>query len=237
MLNLSENAANNIFYYSNVFVIVGLVTGLVGGAGAIWAGGLRDKFAALQQSENDLKIAAAKSDAAIANKAAAEANEGLAKATLDIEDRKKESSTLGIKLANAERETLELKRRFAPRVELLTPKVRQKLIDNIKIVPWANVRLVTIQNTKEASEFGDAIAQLINDAGRIVHREVVAFSVESPLGIQGVQIRYIGNKPPEIANRLADTLRNAGIPSVQMHSVDAFSEMDAHVELYVGVRE
>jgi hypothetical protein len=94
MFDISEQAAGVIYYTAGVAAIIGTLITLVGGGLVLWADGVRDKYAAIQQSDNEAKIATA-------NSAAAQANEGLAKAHLDIEERKRENLDLKLQLENA----------------------------------------------------------------------------------------------------------------------------------------
>lgn len=74
MFDIPENAANAIFYFSNILLVIGAVFALVGTIGVIWAGGLREKFSDIKISKNMADTAKANEGAALANKRANEAS-------------------------------------------------------------------------------------------------------------------------------------------------------------------
>jgi hypothetical protein len=81
MFDLSEHAANILYGMSNVLVLLGAI----GAIGVFWAGGVRDKFAALRESDNAAKIAVANATAARANERAAILEKEAAAARLELE--------------------------------------------------------------------------------------------------------------------------------------------------------
>lgn len=66
MLNLSAAAANTIYAISGVLLVLGAVLTVIGTIGAIWSGGIREKY-------SDERIAANEAQTARANAEAAEA--------------------------------------------------------------------------------------------------------------------------------------------------------------------
>lgn len=79
MFNLSQTAADGMFGWSNVFLVIGAALVLVGTIGIVWSSGIREKYADERISKNEADTARANADAAQANAKAAEAELTLAK--------------------------------------------------------------------------------------------------------------------------------------------------------------
>ena len=101
MFDISESTAATIYSIGNVLVVIAAIAGLLGAIGTIWGGAVGAFF-------TDLRIAEA-------NAEAAKANEGLAKANLDMEDRKTENLQLSLKLEAERKDRQELTQAVAPR--------------------------------------------------------------------------------------------------------------------------
>jgi hypothetical protein len=155
MFDISERVANGIYDWSNVPLLVAAALVLVGTFGAVWSGGVRDKYNALRDAAHEEKIAAAKKEsaeanasAAVANQAAGEANreaakanEGLAEATLDIEQSKAENLKLQLQVEAEKQKRVALegllrRRNFNPfdnRQDMLHPHKGTKVIlENVR---------------------------------------------------------------------------------------------------------
>ncbi len=79
MFDISEATANGIYSVSNALLIIGTALVLVGTFGAIWSGGVRERFF-------DTKISKNRSDTAKANAEAARANERANESALKLEE-------------------------------------------------------------------------------------------------------------------------------------------------------
>jgi hypothetical protein len=85
MFDISEGAANGIYSVSNALLIIGAALALVGTLGAIWSGGVRERFF-------DTKISKNQSDTAKANVEAARANERANEASLKLEELRRQTA-------------------------------------------------------------------------------------------------------------------------------------------------
>lgn len=88
MFNISQSTANGIFGLSNVILSIGALLVLLGTIGAIWSGGIRERFADDRISSNEAKTLQATLDAAKADAKAAKANERTALAELELNKRR-----------------------------------------------------------------------------------------------------------------------------------------------------
>jgi hypothetical protein len=91
MFDISEHAANVIYNVANIFVVIAAILGGVGAIGLFWAGGVKDKYAELREART-------MADIAWAETLASEAHERIAKANLDLEERKQENLKLLVQL-------------------------------------------------------------------------------------------------------------------------------------------
>jgi hypothetical protein len=74
MLNLSLETANVIYTLSNLILVLGALFVLLGTVGAVFSGGIRERFADERISKNEAETATANARAAEADQRAAEAN-------------------------------------------------------------------------------------------------------------------------------------------------------------------
>ncbi len=84
MVDLSQQAANEIFGWANGVLILGATLVLLGTIAAIWTGGIRERFADERISQNQADTATANAQAENAKAEAARANESAAKANLEL---------------------------------------------------------------------------------------------------------------------------------------------------------
>jgi hypothetical protein len=85
MFALSQQAANEIFGWANVVLILGAALVLLGTIAAIWTGGIRERFADERISKSEADTATANAQAESAKAEAARANESAAQANLALE--------------------------------------------------------------------------------------------------------------------------------------------------------
>jgi hypothetical protein len=226
MYDVPERIADVIYNISNVLVLLGAV----GGIGIFWAGGIREKFAALREADNNRKIAEANEVAAIANKAAgqanqraaeangeaARANEGLANSNLEIEKRQKENLELARKFEAERIERLSLEKSLAPRASLLTAEVRSSLLATLRKLPRASVWVQLSQSTPEAAELYEALGRLVADAGCLAGHDEFLPVGASPYGLIVLHPQGVDDAAAELHNALV----NAGFPDVRTEVAD-----------------
>lgn len=64
MFNITSQAADTIYTWSNVLLVFGATLALIGTAGVFWSGGVREKFADERISANEAETAKAKAETA-----------------------------------------------------------------------------------------------------------------------------------------------------------------------------
>lgn len=64
MFNITSTAADAIFTYANILLVVGAVLAVVGTVGVFWSTGIRERFADERIAANEAETARAKADAA-----------------------------------------------------------------------------------------------------------------------------------------------------------------------------
>jgi hypothetical protein len=169
---ISEEAAVVIYNISNVAVVI---SALVAGVGAVllfWAGGWKDWYANKELAQ--LKTEAAK------------ANEGLAVANLQIEDRKKENLELSLQLEA-------LKNWQKPRH--LTAEERSKLV-NLLRAETGSISVAPVMASDDAKGFADELRAAFTDAGWDATGEnTVVIPSRDFFGIK-LSIRSVAEAPP-----------------------------------------
>jgi hypothetical protein len=93
MFNISQNAADSIFSYSNIFLIIGTTVLLIATVGVIYSSSVREKYINERIALNERLALVAKADAA-------KANENAAKSNLRAVEVEKQNAELRIKFAN-----------------------------------------------------------------------------------------------------------------------------------------
>ena len=191
MFDLSLQASNAVLRWANIALIAGATLVLGGTIAAIWASGIRERYADQRISKNEADTAAAnaqaegaKVEAARANESAANANERATKAQASLAiaeqhsveaNAKAESFRLNIAKANesaahaneaAERERiarLQLEASLADRV--ITPEQQINLINILRRYRGQTVDVVLFGDSKEITNFGGAIISVLGRAG------------------------------------------------------------------------
>ncbi len=64
MFNITQSLADTIFSWANILLVIGAVLALIGTAGVVWSGGIREKFADERISANEAETAKAKAETA-----------------------------------------------------------------------------------------------------------------------------------------------------------------------------
>ena len=64
MFNITQQAADAIYSWSNVLLVLGATLALIGTAGVFWSGGVRERFADERISANEAETARAKAETA-----------------------------------------------------------------------------------------------------------------------------------------------------------------------------
>ena len=64
MFNITSQAADTFYTWSNVLLVFGATLALIGTAGVFWSGGVREKFADERISANEAETAKAKAETA-----------------------------------------------------------------------------------------------------------------------------------------------------------------------------
>jgi len=98
MLNLSQDAANNMSLASNVMLIFGAILALIGTFGAFWSSNVLSDYADERDKINQRLIAEANQKAAQANFKAAELEKDTSSIKLEAEKAKAESERLKLQL-------------------------------------------------------------------------------------------------------------------------------------------
>lgn len=124
--DVSENAANTVYSWANIALVVGSVLALAGTIGAVWSGGIRERYAQQKLSDNVTATANAE-------EAAAKANERAQKVALDL-------ATQQERAAKAEADLIELRQRIKSRH--LTVDQRRQLVQMLQQQPRASLYIV-----------------------------------------------------------------------------------------------
>lgn len=190
MFDISETTANAIYNIGNALVVVAALTGLLGAIGTIWGGAVAAKF-------TDLRIAGNAKDTAVAKESAAKANEGLANATLEIEDRKKENLELSLKLEGEKKERLALEKALRPRmIEQGQSAVVLRQYSNVNVI-IAPLRDADCENV------ADQLAWLVNAAGwNISAREELDRELPGPGIVLQISDDGMGRETMELIRQL-----------------------------------
>jgi hypothetical protein len=179
MFDIPEEVADVIYNVSNVLVLLGAV----GGIGIFWAGGIREKFAALRETDSEKRIAEAGAVAAQATKAAGEANEAAGKAneraaSLEVEAETARSNIAAANeaAANANERAAELERQTEiARLELfklqqaafprtITPEQQAAFLKSLSGAPKRRVDVVTYATKQEAVEYAKQLRAMLDAA-------------------------------------------------------------------------
>ncbi|CAE6830354.1 hypothetical protein R69776_06580 [Paraburkholderia nemoris] len=183
MFDITLLKANFIFNLANIALIVGAVLVAIGTITAIWAGGIRDRFADERTQANEARTAIAREEAARAN---------------ENTEKLKESNLILQAAADRERaERLKLEARIAPRrlstdaTATMSAKARE-LCPRIRNVP-----VTAAGGNNEAQTYGTDFVMIFRDAGCTSDLALPIPGLRPE--VQGVHIgvRDIANIPPE----------------------------------------
>jgi hypothetical protein len=169
VFDLSQPVADTLFKWSNAFIIIGAVFALVGAFGAIWTGGIRERYGDERISRNEADTALARKTAATANEGAATANanaatanENAAKANERTELLRQSNLEVQRELERERMERLRLEESVAPR--RLSDEQRSSLITALRSAPQPLTVQVTLLGDQEAGTYGKAILEALNAA-------------------------------------------------------------------------
>lgn len=235
ILDLSLESANSLYGWSNGALIVGSVLVLLGTIGAFWGSAIRDRYAELRISNNEMVSAKANENARLlelelaktneraanaeiriseANRNVEEARRDTAKHELQLVEQRKLLAAASERVATAElRATeakLELERFKAPRTML--PEQVESFITEMSHFKGQRVLLGATSHNFEVVSFGSQIFDLLKRAG--VKVEANPAFVGRVLGIvRGVVSKYTtGNDKSHLfAVALTQALKDRGI--------------------------
>lgn len=199
IFSLSQTAADAVFGYANVALIVGAALVFLGTIGVIWSSGIRERYANERVSRNEAETAIAKADAAKAQENAATANER-------TEILREENLATQRELERERIERLRLEANIAPR--RLSKEQRSTLVSELRSGPQP----ITIEFTRlgdlEASMYADAILAALGSAD--VKSSINNVGVQAPPKY-GVQILLKKSSPK--ATTIKYAFEKARIPA------------------------
>jgi hypothetical protein len=149
LFDLSQGAADMLFGWANVILIFGAALVLVGTIGAIWTGGIRERYAGERLSGNEVKTAKAIAAASEANERTAEFQVQSKQAQLDLERER---------VAR-----LKLEEKLRPRS--ISEEERRQLLATLKSEAKGRVFVIPKTFDEEAEEYASQISNVLQEAG------------------------------------------------------------------------
>jgi hypothetical protein len=232
MFNLSQGAADAMFGWANIILIVGAALVLIGTMGAIWTGGIRERYAAERRSTNEAKTAQALADAAKANAISESAKAESARANERTAEFEVKSQAAKIELERERIARLKLEERLRPRG--ITPAERQTLLSLLKAAPKGRVLVVPKTFDEEAESYAAAIQGVLRDAGYTI--EALKGQRPMSLGTAGafIWVRDF-SKPPPHAAEIQHAFKEIGVTLPGYANPEIVSDADV-VLIGVGVK-
>ena len=215
MFDISLSVANFVFGLANTILIIGAILVAVGTIAAIWAGGIRERFADERISANEAKTATAVADAARANESA---------------EKLRESNLTLQAAADHERAArLKLEQKIAPR--RLSDQQKEMLIAALKPFHGQRVDVVCILGDTEGKQFAQDFDTVFRQAGwndgggSGISQAVIT---PDPKGIEVTlnQGEVSAGRIPKSAEVLVDTLAAAGLLNAKNAFVNAEAPAD-----------
>lgn len=146
---LSENAANSIYWLGWTLFLLSALFGLVGTILTLWGDKERERYSDIRLSDNEKETKRAVEGAANANKAAAEANERAAGLEKDA--------------AIARLELEQIKEKQQPRS--ISPEQRKVFIEYLSLAKKRPVRVDVYSSNQETIGYGQQIRECLDAAG------------------------------------------------------------------------
>lgn len=198
LFNISQPLADDLFGWSNVFLIVGAFLVFFGTIGVVWTGGIRERYADERISKNEAETASAKSAAAVANESAASANER-------TEQLRQTNLEVQRQLERERAERLHLEASIAPR--RVSDKQRLSLISALRVASPLQIHFIRLED-QEAFIYASAIVLALQDAHVQLSMETYALVTPPTFG---VEITLPNENQKSLAIRAA--FEKAGIPA------------------------
>jgi hypothetical protein len=213
MFDISLPTANLLLGLSNLSLTVGAALVLIGTLGAVWSGGVRDRYADQRISENETKTATALADSARAN--------------AESEKFKESNTRLEVELEKERIERLRLEAKVQPRH--LSGAQKSALTEKLKSSGWKNAEIIW-HGTGEPEAYARDLASVFEQATIKTSLHTLGPFIPSAWGLM-VIITENGD-----SSRLKAMLDEVGISAAPAETNDTIGKKD-HPTLFVGSRE
>jgi hypothetical protein len=196
MFNLSLEAANDLFGWSNAALIMGAALVFFGTLGAIWAGKERDRYSDERIAVNEAKTAQANADA------------------LAAQTRAKE---LEVRLESERIERLKIERQIHPRS--LSEEQRAILTAGIRAAGWKHAEIIW-HGVGEPEIYARDLARAFDEAGAKVFVHTLGPFIPEAWGLSVIETSNGDSK------RLQAFLDSAGVKSSLVQTNDTIGVKD-----------